>query len=128
MSTLIICLFIAAILPYLVKLPMAYAMYKTGGYNNQYPRAQQAALQGFGARAVAAHQNSFEALLIFSIAVLTALITNNVSLMVENLAITFILTRIIYLMLYLLNWSSLRSLVWAIGFICSLTILGSSIP
>ena len=56
MNILIICLFIAMLLPYLAKMPVAVAMAKLGGYDNAHPRAQQAKLTGFGARALAGHQ------------------------------------------------------------------------
>ena len=36
------------------------AMQRAGGYDNHLPRAQQAQLEGWGARSVAAHQNGFE--------------------------------------------------------------------
>ncbi len=127
MNTLIICLLIACILPYLAKLPFTYALYKNGSYDNQHPREQQAQLKGFGARAVAAHKNSFEALLIFAVAVLTALATGRISNLVENLSIGFIVVRVIYHVLYLMNWSTLRSIIWAIGLVFSLIILGSCI-
>jgi len=127
-STLIICLFIAALLPYLTKLPVAYAMHKAGGYDNNNPREQQASLVGFGARAVAAHQNSFESLLIFSIGVLTAISTQTISPLTENLAILYVVSRFIYHAFYLMNLATLRSLIWAIGLVCSLTILGTCLP
>jgi len=128
MSTLIICLFIACLLPYLSKLPVAWAMSRaTGGYNNNYPREQQASLQGFGARAAAAHQNSFESLLIFSTAAITALATNHVTDMVQYLAIGYIVSRVVYHALYLMDLAALRSTIWLVGLICSLTILGSCI-
>lgn len=124
---LVSCLFIAALLPYLAKLPMIYAIKQEGGYNNNYPRWQQANLKGFGARALAAHQNSFESLLIFSTAVLAALATGHVSRWVEMLAVIHIIARVIYHVLYLMNLATLRSLVWLVGLVCSLTILGSCI-
>ena len=68
-SSLLITLFIAMLLPFLAKAPLAAAMQKAGGYDNNNPRAQQAALTGFGQRANAAHYNSFEALLIYACAV-----------------------------------------------------------
>jgi uncharacterized MAPEG superfamily protein len=98
MSTLIICLFIAALLPYLAKVPMAIAMNKLGGYDNNHPRAQQAKLTGFGARACAGHQNAFESLIIFAPAVLLAIA-------------------------YLLNVALIRSLLWAAGIISSFSII-----
>ena len=125
MNILIGCLLIAVVLPYLVKLVVGYAMQKAkGGYDNKYPRQQQASLEGFGARAVAAHQNCFESLAVFSTAVLTALVTNHVSLIIQILAISYIISRFIYIFLYLSNLATFRSLVWFLGFICCVSILG----
>ena len=45
---------------YCTKLPVAVAMQRAGGYDNRMPRVQQARLEGWGARSVAAHQNGFE--------------------------------------------------------------------
>ncbi|KGP63977.1 membrane protein [Legionella norrlandica] len=128
MFTIIVCLFIAVLLPYLAKIPVAYAMHKAGGYDNHYPREQQARLEGFGARALAAHQNSFESLLIFATAALTALATNTVSLVKQYLAMGYIIFRLFYHLLYLLDWSSLRSIVWFASLLCCLSILWLSIP
>jgi len=129
MTTLIICLFIAMILPYLVKLPIGYSMQKAlGGYNNRQPREQQASLTGFGARAVGAHQNCFESLIIFSTAVLTALVTNHVSSTIQILAVVYIVSRFIYILFYLMDLASSRSTVWFIGLMCCLSIMWLSIP
>jgi uncharacterized MAPEG superfamily protein len=123
MTTLIICLFIAVLLPYLLKFVIGYFMKKEGRYDNNHPREQQARLVGMGARAVAAHQNGFESLLVFATAALAALATNQVTERVQILAIIYIVSRVVYNVLYLMNWASLRSLVWFIGLLCSLTIL-----
>ena len=67
------CIFISALLIFIAKAPLARAMKQEGGqYDNHHPRAQQARLTGFGARALAAHQNSFEAFPLFAVAVLMA--------------------------------------------------------
>lgn len=55
------CVMLAWIWVYLSKGPVAMAMNKLGGYDNRNPRAQQAELTGWGARATAAHANGFEA-------------------------------------------------------------------
>lgn len=123
MNTLIICLLIAIMLPYLLKLVVAHFMKEEGPYDNNYPRLQQARLSGEGARAVAAHQNGFESLTVFAPAALTAMITNHVSLFVQTLAVIYIVSRIIYNILYLKNMASLRSLTWFIGFLSCLAIL-----
>ncbi len=115
---------IAAFLPYIAKLPLAYAQSKRG-YDNAHPRVQQAQLEGFGARCYAAHYNSFEALIVFGIAVLAALATSNVTNMVMNLAMAYIVSRVVYLFCYWYNLPTLRSTVWFIGLICAFVILGS---
>lgn len=124
MNVLIWCLLIAATLPYVAKIPVAYAMNQLGGYDNNHPRAQQSQLTGFGARALAAHQNAFEALLIFSIALLTAIATTTSTPTVQILAIVHIGARIAYNFLYLFNIGVLRSLVWFISLGCSFAIIG----
>lgn len=115
MNTLLTCLFIAMLLPYLAKGPVAWAMAKAGGYDNHHPRSQQAQLTGFGARALAGHQNAFESLLIFGLAVLTVIASGRVTPMAEWLAIVHIVARFAYQMLYLLNKSTLRSLAWFVA-------------
>ena len=128
MTILIWCLFIAATLPYLAKGPVAYAMNKLGGYDNAHPREQQSKLTGFGARALAAHQNAFESLLIFAIAVLCALATNTVTDSIKTLAIVHLVARVAYNLLYLMNIGTLRTIVWAISLGCSLAIIWQCIP
>ena len=129
MYTLILCLFIACLLPYLSKIPVAIAMNKQpAGYDNNHPRAQQTSLTGFGARAVAAHQNSFESLIIFAAAILAALSTQHLSFTIQSLAILHLITRIVYHLFYLLNWAMLRSTIWAVGLIASLSIIWMCLP
>lgn len=123
MTILMICLFIAMLLPFLAKAPVAMAMHKLSGYDNNNPREQQARLDGLGARALAAHQNAFESLIIFAPAILLAIATKNTGDFIQQLAITHVVMRIIYNVLYLVDKSTLRSIVWAIGIICTFTIV-----
>ncbi len=128
MTILIICLFIALLLPLLAKGPVAYAMAKLGGYNNTHPRSQQSKLTGFGARALAAHQNAFESVILFAPAILLALITKNTDTVVIALAVIHIIARVLYNIFYLLKMSLLRSIVWAIATLCSFAIIYQCIP
>lgn len=123
MSTLIICLFIAALLPFIAKIPVAIAMHKLGRYNNNHPRAQQTELTGFGARALAAHQNAFESLIIFAPAVLLAIATKNTGSFIEQLAITHVIARVLYNIAYLMDIATIRSIIWAVGLISAFTII-----
>ena len=128
MITLIWCLIIAALLPFIAKVPVGVAMNKAGGYDNNHPREQQAKLEGFGARALAAHQNAFESLIIFSAAVLLAIATNTLSETVQWLAIAHVASRVIYNVLYLANISTFRSIIWMAGIVCSFAIMWQCIP
>jgi len=123
MTTLIICLFISLLLPYLAKGPVAFAMSKLGGYDNNHPREQQSKLTGFGARALAAHQNAFEAVIIFAPAVLLAIATQHTGDTIQLFAITHIVSRVIYNLLYLANIGTLRSIAWAVATFCSFAIV-----
>lgn len=123
MTILIICLFIALLLPFLAKAPVAIAMSKLGGYDNNHPRSQQEKLTGFGARALAAHQNAFESVIIFAPAILLAIATNHTGEFIQQLAIVHVVARILYNGLYLFNVGTMRSIVWAVGIICSFTII-----
>ena len=129
MHTLILCLFIACLFPYFAKIPVALAMKKQpGGYDNKDPRGQQSTLTGFGARAVAAHQNSFESLIIFTAAVLTALATQHITPAIEWLAVSYLAFRVVYHVLYLVDWPTLRSSVWSLGLLSSLSIIWLCLP
>lgn len=110
------------LLPYLAKGPVAVAMAKLGGYDNSHPREQQSKLTGYGARAVAGHQNAFESLLIFGIAALTVMATNNVNAVVEVAAIVHVVARMAYQILYLKDKGTLRSLSWFVAIIASFTV------
>ncbi len=128
MTTLIICLFLALLLPLLAKGPVAFSMAKLGRYNNKHPREQQSKLTGFGARALAAHQNAFESVILFAPAVILALATGNSELTIVVLAVIHVVARVFYNILYLLNMALLRSIVWAIATLCSFTIVFQCIP
>jgi uncharacterized MAPEG superfamily protein len=129
MSIVLICLFIATVMPILAKGPVAAAMNNIqGGYNNRNPREQQKSLQGFGARAKAAHENCFEALIMFTPGALAVLVTNSAGTLAETLALTFVAARIAYLACYYFDKHLLRSLFWAIGFLSSIGLIGIAIP
>ncbi|KZN18913.1 MULTISPECIES: MAPEG family protein [Pseudomonas] len=117
------CVFISALLIFVAKIPVAKAMNEQGGYNNHLPRQQQAQLTGFGARALAAHQNSFEAFMIFAVGVLMAHTTQTAGWLIDTLAIVFVVARIIYLLCYWADLAWQRSLVWFVGLVCSLLLM-----
>jgi uncharacterized MAPEG superfamily protein len=113
------CIVAAWVLIYAGKLPVAVAMQRAGGYDNHHPRAQQAALTGWGARSVAAHLNGFETFAPFAAAVLVAHICGAATGTVDLLAVVFVVSRVVYVGLYLADLASLRSMVWSVGWIAT---------
>ena len=124
MSLPLWCLFIAALLVILSKAPAMRAMAgMQGGYDNQHPRAQQASLTGAGARGLAAHQNTIEAFPMFAAGVIVAEVFAAGSAVAAVLAVVFIVSRIAYIGLYVANIATIRSLVWAAGYLASLGLM-----
>ena len=123
MTVLLYCLLFAIIHPILAKAPVAFAMNKLGGYDNCHPREQQTKLTGFGSRALAAHQNSFEAVIMFAPCLLAAIATDTINNTVIYSAIAFVIARIAYIALYLMDMDKLRSLVWSVGLLSGVVIL-----
>lgn len=118
------CLFISVLLIYASKLPVAKAMSAEGkGYDNRDPRGQQGRLTGRGARALAAHQNGFEIFPIFLAGVMVAHVTQTQGWLIDTLAIVFVVSRALYIALYLADFAWQRSLVWIIGVICCLLLM-----
>ncbi len=114
------CVVAAWAVVYSSKLPVAVAMQRAGGYDNHHPRAQQAALEGFGARAVAAHLNGFETFAPFAAAVLAAHVLGARAALVDTLAVLFVVSRVAYVACYLADLATLRSAVWMVGFALTL--------
>jgi uncharacterized MAPEG superfamily protein len=106
---------------------MAWAMQKAGGYDNHHPRNQEAALTGWGARAVAAHLNGFETFAPFAAAVLVAHISGASTGLVDNLAVVFVVSRVIYSVFYLADLAALRSTAWSVGWIATFALFLSPV-
>lgn len=123
MSILLWCLLIAGLLPILAKAPVVYFQNRDRGYDNKHPRAQQQRLIGIGARAVAGHYNAYEAFPLFAAAVLAVLATGQISSSAIQLSVAFVVLRVAYHVLYLLNADKLRSLVWFFALLCPVLML-----
>ena len=119
------CVLITMTLPYICSI---LAKASTSGYSNSEPRDFLSKLEGWGARANAAQQNSFEITPIFSSAVIIANQIGTIDLtLLDQLAILFVASRILYIGIYIANWATLRSLVWFIGCATSISMLVLSI-
>lgn len=115
MTTAYWCVLIAIFLPYLFT-----GIAKIGGgfklRDNHNPREFLSALTGASQRANWAQQNSFEVTPAFLAAVIIA---QHLATMAQNnidmLAITFVISRVIYGLCYVLDQAVLRSLAWFVG-------------
>ena len=111
------CIGIAFFLIYVPKIPLSFAMAKQpGGYDNKDPRAQQAQLTGWGARARSAHMNGFESFPPFAAAVFVATLSHASDKWTTTFCIAYVVARTIYPFIYMANLGVLRSLVWGVGF------------
>ncbi|ARV58453.1 MAPEG family protein [Nostocales cyanobacterium HT-58-2] len=116
----------ASILIYLPFLVVAYARVRTG-YDISAPRAMFDKLPPYGQRAYWAHQNSFEAFMIFATAALMAYVTGVHSPLAVGVVIAFLMARLLYSIFYILNIPVLRSLMFGIGSLGSATLIVLSI-
>lgn len=89
-----------------------------GSFDNHNPRAWLEGLQGWQARANAAQLNSFEALPLFIASVLVAQYHLADQSTVNALAVAFIVVRVGYIAMYLLDKATIRSALWSIGLLC----------
>lgn len=109
------CVLFMGLLPY-----VAAGIAKKGfkEYDNAMPRLWLAQQTGFRARANAAQANLFESLPLFFAAVIIAHVSGAPQARVDLLALGFVLARIAYLICYVANWPTTRSIVWCVGLIC----------
>lgn len=116
MTTPFWCLLIAILLPYVLSTTGGYFRVRQfGTLDNKNPRAQQAALQGVGARVQAAQQNAWEALPVFTAAVLVAHAAGADAHRAAIAAIVFVVARVLHPIFYVTNLDALRSLSFLVG-------------
>lgn len=113
MSIPALCLLIVALLPYV----WTVCAKAQRGYDNNAPRDYLANLEGWRRRAYGAHQNAWEALALFTAALVVAWHGDANPQRIETLSIAFVAIRVLHGVLYVLGWASLRSLVWFAGMI-----------
>ena len=110
------CVLIALFLPYLCTSVAKFSGGKFGPKQNHDPRAFLETLDGVAKRAHNAQLNSFEVTPAFAAAVIIAHLAGNAELVTINvLAVLFITSRLLYIICYLADWATLRSIVWFIG-------------
>jgi uncharacterized MAPEG superfamily protein len=114
------CVF-AAVLLYLLTI----APFKTANrsrFDNSKPRDPAFFEEPLRARALGAHLNGIESFPFFAAAVLLAEFRACPQNLVNELAVLFLIVRIAYVLTYLGNRPTLRSILWNIGFIINVGI------
>jgi len=113
------CVLFMGLFPY-----VAAGIAKKGfeNYDNSQPRTWLAQQSGFRARANAAQANLFESLPFFFAAVIIASLMHSHQTRLDLLALGFVASRIAYLICYVANWPTARSIVWLCGIACVVTI------
>ncbi len=114
-----LCILIAAVLPYVF---VGYAKFATKGYDNSKPREFLERQEGRGKRAHYAHLNSFEAFPAFAAAVIIAHLSAVPQASITALALSFVILRVIYGILYILDKPTSRSIVWFMAFGCMISL------
>lgn len=116
----------AAVIIYLPFLVVAFGRVQSG-YDIAAPRAMFDKLPPYAQRATWAHQNSFEAFMIFAAAAFMAYVTNVNSNLAATAAIAFLAARLFYPVFYILNIPLARSLMFGIGSLGSATLFTLSL-
>ena len=115
MTVALWCILIAILLPYMC----TWIAKISGGFrlkDNHDPRDFLDSLEGLGRRAHSAQLNSYEVTPAFAAAVIVAHLVGNAELVTINvLSVLFITSRLLYIICYLADWATLRSLVWFVG-------------
>ncbi len=114
------CVFGALMLYLLTIAPIKWIGFRR--FDNSKPRDPAFYHDALGARALGAHQNGIEAFPFFAIAVLLAEFRAGPQRLIDELAILFLIVRIAYVLTYLGDRPTLRSILWNIGFAINLAI------
>lgn len=128
MNIAFLCVLLASLMPYVITLIAKVGGARSGlKYDNRDPRGFLAQLQGWPQRAHSAQQNSWEALPVFAAAVLMASYAGVAEELLRLWALVFVAARVVYVLCYLFNLASLRSLVWAVGLFSCLRLMWAAI-
>lgn len=124
MNTPLACLVAVTFFPIVLSWVSGYYRQKTlGSVDNNNPRTQCSKLEGAGARAVAAQSNAWEALAMFSAALLAAQIAGVVAgAAVANVCLLFVVMRVLHGLFYIADKAPLRSIAFIVGVGCCIRI------
>lgn len=116
MKTAIIVLAFLCVIPYIMaSVSVYFRKQQLGKVDNTNPREQYAHLQGAGARAVAAQQNAWEALGVYSAALVSVAVSGVEVVHLEKAAIIVLIGRVLHGIFYLSDLDKLRTLSFTIA-------------
>ncbi|HEX4336155.1 MAG TPA: MAPEG family protein [Polyangiaceae bacterium] len=116
-------LFVAVFLPYVwfsIANPLRKAEF--GVLDNRHPRLQEAKQTGMGARANAASLNAFEALAIYTPAVLVAHVLSPESALAPKLAVAWLVLRVAHGAFYVADKPAGRTASFALATLCAVAL------
>ncbi len=116
----------AAALIYFPYLLVAIGRFQVG-YDMSAPRASFDRLPDYAKRANWAHQNSFETFVTFTAAAFMAYLTKQDSVYAANLAIAFVVSRLLFSVFYIINFPIGRSLMFGVGSFATVSLMIMSI-
>ena len=110
MTVVLACLLITVLMPYVLSgVAVSHKRRQFGTVDNNNPRDQSAALKGVGARAVAAQQNAWEALAVFTASLAGAFFAGVEPARLVIPSLVFVAARIAHAACYLTDLASARS-------------------
>jgi uncharacterized MAPEG superfamily protein len=123
MTTPFWCILIAGLLPYVWSSAAVKARVdQFGQLDNRLPRAQQAQLEGWGARALGAAANAFETFPLFAAAVIVAHIAGADPGWSATWSILYLASRVAHGILYVSDLDKLRSAAFGVGQACDVAL------
>lgn len=112
------CVLVAALLPLVW---VSYAKFGAGSDNHR-PREDYERLSPRQRRAYAAHQNAYENFPFFAAAVIVAVTQGASTDAINRLAIVYVTIRIVHGLLYIGDYATARSTVYALGLFVNIAI------
>jgi uncharacterized MAPEG superfamily protein len=113
-------IFTAVILYLITVAPVKAVGYKT--FDNSNPRDPAFYKPGIATRALGAHINGIETFPFFAVSVLIAEFRQLPQNWIDELAVAFVVIRLLFVFAYLINRSTIRTLLWNLGFVVNTAI------
>ena len=117
-----IAYFCIVIIFFIPLLCAGYAKFSVKGYDNRQPREFLDKLQGKAKRAHYAQLNTLENFAPFAVGILIAHQLHAPQKIMDILAMSFVCFRILYVLFYISDQHILRSIVWFLGFLITISL------